>query len=199
MTTSKSETPDTGPQDDPNAELAELTRETSGSDGPAGVYDPNTPPPTGVYDPNTPPPTGVYDPNTPPPTGVYDPNTPPPTGVYDPNTPPPTGVYDPNTPPPSGVYDPNTPPNGNGTPAQPAHPAPQAQGVWVHGRQVARLWSTSANPGVWVDIAGLGWKRLAATADGRSSLTTLALLARNHGLPVSFHENAAGQIDQILV
>ncbi|AIJ20430.1 hypothetical protein [Amycolatopsis methanolica] len=173
MTTSKSETPDTGGQDDPNAELAELTRETPGSDIPAGVYDPNTPPPTGVYDPNTPP-----------------------TGVYDPNTPPPTGVYDPNTPPPSGVYDPNTPPNGNGTPVQ---PAPRAQGVWVHGRQVARLWSTSANPGVWVDIAGLGWKRLAATADGRSSLTTLALLARNHGLPVSFHENAAGQIDQILV
>ncbi|GHE98937.1 hypothetical protein GCM10017786_34980 [Amycolatopsis deserti] len=191
MTTSKSETPDTGPRDDPNAELAALTAETASA--PTGAYDPNTPP-TGAYDPNTPP-TGAYDPNTPP-TGAYDPNTPP-TGAYDPNTPP-TGAYDPNTPP-TGAYDPNTPPvNGNGHPPAP-QPVHQQAGLWIRNRSITSLWSTSANPGVWVFVAGLGWKRLASAGDGRSSLTTLALLARNHGLPVSFHENAAGQIDQILV
>ena len=203
MTTSKNETPETGPQDDPNAELAALTRQQGPASpgAPTGAYDPNTPPtgaydpntpPTGAYDPNTPP-TGAYDPNTPP-TGAYDPNTPP-TGAYDPNTPP-TGAYDPNTPP-TGAYDPNTPPvNGSGHAPQPVN---QQVGLWIHNRSITSLWSTSASPGVWAFVAGLGWKRFASTGDGRSSLTTLALLARNHGLPVSFHENAAGQIDQILI
>ena len=182
MTTSKSETPDNGTQEDPNAELAALT-----ADGdPGGAYDPNTPPPAGAYDPNSPTPQGAYDPNGPTPNGAYDPNTPPAgTGGQSNGTAQFDGATLPPTPPPA--------------PVQPPPQQPRDTGFWVHNHTVTRLWSTSAAPGVWVEFAGLGWKRLASAADGRSSLTVLALLARNHGLAVSFHENAAGQIDQLLV
>ncbi|HJQ45658.1 MAG TPA: hypothetical protein VJ870_04940 [Amycolatopsis sp.] len=130
------------------------------------------------------------------PMGNWDPNTPPPvapTGNWDPNTPPPaapTGNWDPNTPPPAG----------NGTPA-PA-PAPvrgQAAGAWFYGRSVTNLFSSSANPGVWAWVPGVGWRRLASSETGRGPLITLALLAKTNGLAVSFHEDAAGQIDQLLV
>jgi hypothetical protein len=198
MTTSETEKPAIGPEDDP---------EPTHVAAPTGAWDPNTPPPvsapTGAWDPNTPPPTGAWDPNTPPPTGAWDPNTPPPSGAWDPNTPPPTGAWDPNTPPPTGAWDPNTPPQPPAPQPQP-HPgngasAPQATGLWIRNRVITTLWSSSTRPGVWVFVAGLGWKQLAAVETGRSPLTGLAVLAKANGLTVSFHENAYGQIDQLLV
>ncbi|WP_236789937.1 hypothetical protein [Amycolatopsis sp. GM8] len=145
-------------------------------------------------------PTGAWDPNTPPPTGAWDPNTPPPTGAWDPNTPPPTGAWDPNTPPvPAGAWDPNTPPRPGPQPHTGNGAMPVATGLWIRNRVITQLWSSSGRPGVWVFVAGLGWKQLAAVETGRSPLTGLAVLAKANGLTVSFHENAFGQIDQLLV
>ncbi|GAB2994467.1 hypothetical protein LWP59_01420 [Amycolatopsis acidiphila] len=211
MTTSETEKPATGPEDDP--EPTHVNAPTGAWDPntppPTGAWDPNTPPPTGAWDPNTPPPTGAWDPNTPPPTGAWDPNTPPPTGAWDPNTPPPTGAWDPNSPPPTGAWDPNNPPQPQPPAPQPQPPAlrpqpgngtaPQATGLWIRNRVITHLLSSSACPGVWVFVAGLGWKQLAAVETGRSPLTGLAVLAKANGLTVSFHENAYGLIDQLLV
>jgi hypothetical protein len=153
-----------------------------------GNWEPNTPPPAAL-------PNGNWAPNTPPATAA-------PMGNWEPNTPPPTGNWEPNTPPPAGNWEPNTPPVGtdNSVPVVPAQPMPAGPtpGVWVPGRVITHLWSSSAYPGVWAWIAGLGWKRLAASETGRGALTTLAVLAKANGLPVSYHENSYGQIDQIL-
>lgn len=210
MTASDTERPATGPDDDP--EPTHVGNTPTGAwdpntpPAPTGAWDPNTPPaPTGAWDPNTPPaPTGAWDPNTPPaPTGAWDPNTPPaPTGAWDPNTPPaPTGAWDPNTPPPAGAWDPNTPPQVQPPAPQPGdgNAATQAPGLWIRNRVITHLLSSSAQPGVWVFVAGLGWKPLASGETGRSPLTGLAVLAKANGLTVSFHENAYGQIDQLLV
>ncbi|SFJ89235.1 hypothetical protein [Amycolatopsis sacchari] len=199
MTTSETEKPATGPEEEPRPKP--VTKPDGAWDPntpPTGAWDPNTPPPTGAWDPNTPPPTGAWDPNTPPPTGAWDPNTPPPTGAWDPNTPPPTGAWDPNTPPPTGAWDPNTPPVPIPQPVN-GHAPQQGAGLWIRDRVITHLLSSSARPGVWAFVAGLGWKRLAAVESGRSPLTGLAVLAKANGLPVSFRENALGQIDQILV
>ncbi|MFD2398280.1 hypothetical protein ACFSVJ_18010 [Prauserella oleivorans] len=68
------------------------------------------------------------------------------------------------------------------------------------GRLITQLWSSSGSPGVWAAVAGIGWKRLAPGSEsGESHLTPLALLARNYRLPVSYHEDARGQIDQLVV
>jgi hypothetical protein len=64
---------------------------------------------------------------------------------------------------------------------------------------ITQLWSSSAHPGVWVLVYGVGWRRLAESESGRGALATLALLAKANGLPVSFHEDATGQIDELLV
>lgn len=208
MTTSETEKQATGPQEEP--EPKPVTKPGGAWDPntpppagawdpntpPTGAWDPNTPPPTGAWDPNTPP-TGAWDPNTPPPTGAWDPNTPP-TGAWDPNTPPPTGAWDPNTPPPTGAWDPNVPPAPQPQPGN-GHAVQQAAGVWIRDRIITHLMSASGRPGVWAFVAGLGWKRLASVESGRSPLTGLAVLAKANGLPVSFRENAQGQIDQLLV
>ncbi|PRX44634.1 hypothetical protein B0I33_111146 [Prauserella shujinwangii] len=185
--------------------------------------DPDAPPPappTG-WDPYAPPPGGPapagWDPYAPPPGGPaptgWDPYAPPPGG------PAPTG-WDPYAPPPGGPapagWDPYTPPpNGDPRP-QPVQPQPapvrdgagrggaagagSAGGGWVHRRLITHLWSYNAAPGVWVGVQGVGWKRLSpASETGHSHLTMLALLARNNRLPVTYHEDAHGQIDQLIV
>ncbi|MQA11461.1 MAG: hypothetical protein GEU98_23495 [Pseudonocardiaceae bacterium] len=157
----------------------------AGQDEPLDPDDAEQPPPA------PPVPAGAWDPNTPPtPTGAWDPNTPPtPTGAWDPNIPPrPTGAWDPNRPPaPTGAWDPNT--NG----------AVSANG-WTRNRAITHLWSYNASPGVWVAVHGIGWKRLSpASESGHSHLTMLALLAKSNGLAVSYHEDAHGQIDQLVV
>jgi len=135
-------------------------------------------------------PTGNWEPNTPPPNAA-------PTGNWEPNTPPPNAA-------PTGNWEPNTPPPENGTaPAPgfatvPSYSVPP-MGAWVYGRQITHLYSTSAYPGVWAFVAGVGWRRLAGSELGRSPLTTLALLAKTNGLVVSYHENPYGQIDELQV
>ena len=127
-----------------------------------------------------------------------------PTGNWEPNTPPPvvpTGNWEPNTPPPvvtpAGNWEPNTPPPvADGAPT--GVPA-QGTGAWVYGRSITHLFSSSANPGVWAWLPGVGWRRLGSSEAGRSPLVALALLAKTNGLTVAFQENAAGQIEGLLV
>ena len=156
----------------------EETAQQAANETPTGVS------PTGNWEPNTPP-TGNWEPNTPPPVAA-------PTGNWEPNTPPPvvpTGNWEPNTPPP-------VVPTGSPAPA----PAPaEVAGGWAYGRTITHLFSSSANPGVWAWVTGVGWRRLALSEAGRGPLTTLALLAKTNGLAVSYHEDATGQIDQLLV
>ncbi|TKG69908.1 hypothetical protein [Prauserella endophytica] len=159
------------------------------------------------------PPTG-WDPYAPPPAAPapmgWDPYSPPrpapaPMG-WDPYSPPPAPTgWDPYTPPPAPVpmgWDPYTPPvDGSGQ----QRPAPVQNGQnpptgWVTGRAVLNLWSASGSPGVWIAVQGVGWKRLSpASESGHSHLTLLALLAKNYRLPVSYHEDARGEIDQLVV
>lgn len=81
--------------------------------------------------------------------------------------------------------------------------APRADGIgagWSHNRVITYLWSYDAPDGVWVWVDGIGWKRLSPAAKfGHTHMTALATLATDRDLPVSYHEDASGQIDQIMV
>ncbi len=71
---------------------------------------------------------------------------------------------------------------------------------WVHNRVITHLWSYDAATGVWVWVDGIGWKRLSPVSEhGHNHMCLLATLATDRNLPVDYHEDAAGQIDQILV
>ncbi|WAL65344.1 hypothetical protein ORV05_31335 [Amycolatopsis cynarae] len=129
----------------------------------------------------------------------------PPRGNWEPFEPPPVENGRPTPPVVNAGNDGEVPPmppvvelagDGGGGPPE---PAAQPGGVWVKDRVITHLWSSSGSPGVWAFVAGLGWKRLESSETGRSPLTTLALLAKANGLPVSYHEDGAGQIDQLLL
>ncbi|EHR63643.1 hypothetical protein [Saccharomonospora cyanea] len=185
-------------------------------------------PPTG-WDPYTPParpvaPTG-WDPYSPPvrsapvtPAG-WDPYTPPvrtapvlPMG-WDPYAPParpvmPTG-WDPYQPPHNGTAGLTGTAGTAGAPVPAPVPVPHTEarpasvasaGGWVQGASITHLWSASESPGVWIAIHGIGWRLLSSASDsGHSHLVLLALLARTHRLPVAYHEDSRGHIDQLLV
>jgi len=71
---------------------------------------------------------------------------------------------------------------------------------WVYNRAITHLWSYDASTGVWVWVDGIGWKRLSPTSEfGHSHMTVLATVATDRNLAVDYHEDAAGQIDQLLV
>ncbi|HKS44624.1 MAG TPA: hypothetical protein VJT49_05825 [Amycolatopsis sp.] len=189
MTTSEIDPPASGPEE-----------ETERPPVPDGEWHPAGPP-TGNWQPYAPPPTGNWQPYAPPPTGNWQPYAPPPTGNWQPYAPPPTGNWQPYAPPPTGNWQPYLPPpvdtpvpvvNGFG-------PVAPDSGAWVRGRVITHLWSFSGSPGVWAWVHGLGWKRLASSETGHGALISLAVLARTYGSPVAFHEDEAGQIDQLLV
>ncbi|NIJ09937.1 hypothetical protein FHU38_000281 [Saccharomonospora amisosensis] len=187
-------------------------------------WDPYAPPPRPVaptgWDPYAPPsrpvaPTG-WDPYAPPPRPVaptgWDPYAPPPRPVaptgWDPYAPPPNPVaptgWDPYTPPPNPVaptgWDPYTPPPNGGGQRQPARPGVSSESGWSQHRFITHLWSAAESPGAWISVHGAGWKRLSpASESGHSHLTQLALLAKNYRLPVAYHEDSRGEIDQLLV
>ncbi|MGH3876392.1 MAG: hypothetical protein ACRDSK_05060 [Actinophytocola sp.] len=71
---------------------------------------------------------------------------------------------------------------------------------WVNNRMITHLWSYDAPTGVWVWVDGIGWKRLSPVSQfGHTHMTVLATLATQRNQPVDYHEDASGQIDQILV
>ncbi len=81
--------------------------------------------------------------------------------------------------------------------------APRADAItagWFYNRMITYLWSYDSPTGVWVWVDGIGWKRLSPVSEhGHTHMAALATLATDRDLPVSYHEDAAGQIDQILV
>lgn len=160
-----------------------------------------------------------------PPTG-WDPYSPPsrtapvaPSG-WDPYLPPtrpqPMG-WDPYRPP----FDAPRPFGGSGVagpePVPPVSPAPSpapaptpgpdggdrqsaSPGGWVQGAAITHLWAATKSEGVWVAVHGVGWRQLSSASEsGHGHLATLALLAKNHRLPVAYHEDSRGHIDQLLV
>jgi hypothetical protein len=71
---------------------------------------------------------------------------------------------------------------------------------WTNGRTILDLWSYEDSSGVWVHVDGLGWKRLSpASQSGHTHMTLLAGAATHNNLPVDFHVDADGQIDQLIV
>jgi hypothetical protein len=71
---------------------------------------------------------------------------------------------------------------------------------WVYNRMITHLWSYDAPTGVWVWVDGIGWKRLSPGSEhGHSHMCLLATLATDRNLPVDYHEDAAGQIDQLML
>ena len=75
-------------------------------------------------------------------------------------------------------------------------PASAADG-WCTGRTISDLWSYEDSVGVWVLVDGIGWKRLSPASDtGHTHMTLLAGVATHDNLPVDFHEDSDGQIDQ---
>ncbi|GAB3494621.1 hypothetical protein [Amycolatopsis cihanbeyliensis] len=109
-----------------------------------------------------------------------------------------------NTVPPAAF--PASPPVPQPAPPQPVpQPVPQnglhgSTDGWSRNRVITHLFSYNASPGVWVWVQGTGWRRLSpASESGHSHLLLLAVTAKNNGLPVDYHEDASGQIDQLLV
>lgn len=71
---------------------------------------------------------------------------------------------------------------------------------WMYNRMITYLWSYDAPTGVWVWVDGIGWKRLSPVSQfGHTHMTALSTVATDRNLPVSYHEDASGQIDQIMV
>lgn len=71
---------------------------------------------------------------------------------------------------------------------------------WVYGRKITNIWSYDASTGVWVWVDGIGWKRLSPDSEsGHSHMTVLCSTATHDNLPVDYHEDASGRIDQLLV
>ncbi|MCE7009119.1 hypothetical protein LWC34_40850 [Kibdelosporangium philippinense] len=90
------------------------------------------------------------------------------------------------------------------TPYGDAATSPQAiaptQCGWHVGQTISDLWSYEDSSGVWVSVEGVGWKRLSpASRSGHTHMTLLAGAATHDNLPVDFHEDSDGQIDQLIV
>ena len=79
-------------------------------------------------------------------------------------------------------------------------PCPAASSGWTTGRTISDLWSYEDSSGVWLNVDGLGWKRLSpASESGHTHMTLLAGAATHDNLPVDLHEDADGHIDQLIV
>ncbi|MEU3272595.1 hypothetical protein ABZ639_17275 [Saccharomonospora sp. NPDC006951] len=173
-------------------------------------WEPYSPPPRQVvpsgWEPYSPPPRQVrpsgWEPYSPPPVAPsgWEPYSPPPRPVaptgWEPYSPPPVAPagWEPYSPPPASQPGQPEPVKGNGA------GGPAARDGWTTGRAITNLWSSSTSPGVWIAVQDVGWKLLSPASDsGHSHLTLLAMLAKNYRLAVSYHEDARGQIDQLVV
>ncbi|SDD12255.1 hypothetical protein SAMN05421630_10614 [Prauserella marina] len=202
-------------------DVVEPTEQTTPPLPPAG-WEPYSPPPVAPsgWEPYSPPPRQVapagWEPYSPPPRQVvpsgWEPYSPPPRQVrpsgWEPYGPPPRQVaptgWEPYSPPPVAPmgWEPYSPPVGQPEPVKANNGAGAlaAKDGWTAGKAITNLWSSSTSPGVWIAVQGVGWKLLSPASDsGHSHLTLLAMLAKNYRLAVSYHEDARGQIDQLVV
>lgn len=90
--------------------------------------------------------------------------------------------------------------------AGPLPPALQADGAalavagWKYGQAITHLFSYDSPQGAWVFVNGPGWKRLSpASSHGVTHMMEIATMATQANLPVNYHEDAAGLIDQLYV
>jgi hypothetical protein len=69
---------------------------------------------------------------------------------------------------------------------------------WVYNQAITHLFSYDSAIGVWVYVNGVGWKRFSPNSEhGITHMTAIATMATHNNLPVHYHEDAAGLIDQI--
>jgi hypothetical protein len=76
----------------------------------------------------------------------------------------------------------------------------EAAGVWQTNKRVNALWGTNEPRNTWVMIAGVGWKRLAASTDSSAlALTALASLGKLTQARVDYREESDGFIHEMYV
>lgn len=70
--------------------------------------------------------------------------------------------------------------------------------TWRGGQYVTALWSIDEIRNAWINVQGLGWRRLFNGRDGAfNALVTLAAQARQTGRPIAFREEADGMVYEI--
>ena len=71
---------------------------------------------------------------------------------------------------------------------------------WTYNQAITHLFSYDTPAGAWVYVNNIGWKRLSpASEPGVTAMLAIATMATHDNVPVNYHEDAAGLIDQILV
>ena len=72
--------------------------------------------------------------------------------------------------------------------------------AWLTNRKVLRLWTNSANKNSWINIQGIGWKRLFTGSDTTVvCMTMLAAHARTAGRNVNVRLEADDMVHEIYV
>jgi len=76
----------------------------------------------------------------------------------------------------------------------------EAAGVWQNDKRAIALWGTNEARNSWVLIAGVGWKKLAATTDTAAlALTVLAAHGKLTHARVDYREESDGCIHELYV
>jgi hypothetical protein len=71
---------------------------------------------------------------------------------------------------------------------------------WQHSKRLEMLWTIDEELNVWIQIAGIGLKRIApATVTGTLALAALAAHAHQTASPVDYREEADGLIHEMYV
>ena len=72
--------------------------------------------------------------------------------------------------------------------------------AWLTNRKILRLWTNSANKNSWINIQGIGWKRLFAGSDTTVvCMTMLAAHARAANRNVNLRLEADNMVHEIYV
>jgi len=92
---------------------------------------------------------------------------------------------------------PSRSPAGPMPPAMRADTQAVAAAGWFYGQAITHLFSYNSPQGAWVFVNGPGWKRLSPASP--HGVTHMITIATHDNLPVNYHEDAAGLIDQMYV
>jgi hypothetical protein len=72
--------------------------------------------------------------------------------------------------------------------------------AWQNGKLVAAVWSINQNRNVFLNISGVGWKKLANNSDSAIvALTILGTSARLTQTQINYREESDGMIHEIYV
>ena len=79
-----------------------------------------------------------------------------------------------------------------------AEAAAAAAGIWRTGVHVTALWVINEVRNGWMNVQGIGWRKLYNGRDGAfTALVTLASQARQTNRPITFREEADGMVYEI--